>query len=212
MGTDPSQHRRDATDVPTRADESRANESQAVGSADPIADTTAPAVLEQMYAELRRLAGSLLRNERVDHTLQPTALVHEAYLKLADETGTRWRDPTQFRALAATAMRRILVDHARGHRAAKRGGANLERRRVELDELTDATPNHAAELLALDEALARLAELEPRQARVVELRFFGGLTLEEVATVLDVSRATVTNDWAVARAWLSRAMDEAGGS
>src|SRR5262245_56205841 len=169
---------------------------------DPQADS---ALMTLMYDELRRLAAGYLSSERPDHTLQPTALVHEAYLRLIDQTGTALGDPKQFRALAATVMRQILVDHARRHRSLKRGGG---RQRITLDAAVAPDSGRDVELLALDEALRQLNALHKRQARVVELRFFGGLTNEEVADVLAVSRATVANDWTVARAWLSRQMRE----
>lgn len=172
---------------------------------DATVDPSAPEMLALMYDELRRLAAGYLRGERPDHTLQPTALVHEAYLKLLHQTGAMWRDPKHFRALAATAMRQILVDHARRHRAAKRGG---DAQRITLEEALTPSAGHDVQLLALDEALDRLNALDKRQGRVVELRFFGGLTNEEVAEVLGVSRATVANDWTVARAWLSREIDQ----
>lgn len=175
-------------------------------SAPPAAlQTPDPALMTRMYEELRKLAAGFLRNERAGHTLQPTALVHEAYLRLLDQSGTTWRDPKQFRAFAATIMRQILVDHARRHGARKRGG-NLQR--VTLDEAVSRQISHRhIDLLTLNEALGRLTALHERQGRVVELRFFGGLTNEEVAEVLGVSRATVANDWTVARAWLSREID-----
>jgi RNA polymerase sigma factor (TIGR02999 family) len=175
------------------------------GSVEVPDDPNARSMLALMYDELRRLAAGYLRSERPDHTLQPTALVHEAYLKLLNQTSAAWRDPRQFRALAATAMRQILVDHARRRRSAKRGGAA---QRITLDEALTPSSGQDVQLLALDEALGRLNALDKRQGRVVELRFFGGLTNEEVAEVLGVSRATVANDWTVARAWLSREIDQ----
>jgi RNA polymerase sigma factor (TIGR02999 family) len=159
---------------------------------------------------LRRLAASFLRTERPDHTLQPTALVHEAYIKLLNQTGDRWRDPKQFKSLASIAMRQILVDHARSHKALKRKG-RAGGQQVDLDEAAAITRNPdlpGIEILALNDALERLFTLNERQARVVELRFFGGLTNEEVADVLDISRATVVNDWTFARAWLSREINQ----
>ena len=153
-----------------------------------------------VYDELRRLARRQLRREADGHTLSTTALVHEAYLRLADQTRGRWQDRAHFLAIAATAMRRILVDHARRHHAAKRGGAA---RRVPLERIEDlATDDRAEILVALDAALARLASLDPRQARVVECRFFGGLTEEETAEALGVGLRTVKRDWAKARSWL----------
>jgi RNA polymerase sigma factor (TIGR02999 family) len=165
-----------------------------------------------VYAELRRLAHRQLRREAGGHTLNTTALVHEAYLRLADQREARWRDRAHFLALAATAMRRILVDHARRHRAAKRGGGARAVRLDEADALAGdafAAAALAAEgrdelLVALDEALARLAALDARQARVVECRFFGGLTEQETAAALDIGLRTAKRDWAKARGWLYR--------
>ena len=157
-------------------------------------------LLPLIHDELRRLARRQLRGEGVGHTLGTTALVHEAYLRLADQTRCGFRDRAHFLAVAATAMRRVLVDHARRHHAAKRGGGA---RRVPLEHV-DALP--AAErdelLVALDDALARLAGLDARQARVVECRFLGGLTEEETAAALGVGLRTVKRDWAKARSWL----------
>ena len=160
-------------------------------------------LLPLVYAELRAQAVRYMRRERRDHTLQPTALVHEAYLRLIGQAGVSWQNRAHFFGLAAEMMRRILVDHARKHQAAKRPGAAL---RVAWDERVGATPPLDCELLLLDQALAELAARDPRQARVVELRYFGGLSEQEAAEVLTVSRATVTRDWQVARAWLFRRM------
>ncbi len=160
----------------------------------------ADGLLSLVYEELRALAGSLFRGQRADHTLQPTALVHEAFIRLIDQTSVRFNDRPHFFAVAATAMRQILTDHARRTGAQKRGG---EWRKVDLSE---ATPQFAAEgvdAVALHEALVMLAEADARQARIVELRFFGGLTMEEIAGVLGVSKATVELDWRAARAWLA---------
>ncbi|MDZ4754841.1 MAG: ECF-type sigma factor [Phycisphaerae bacterium] len=160
-----------------------------------------------LHRELREIAASLLRRERRDHTLQPTALVHEAYVRLGDRLGEAWRQEHgegAFRALAATAMRRILVDHARAHTADKRGGGWL---RVELPEAMVEAPE-PIELLALHEALEHLATLDERKARVVELRFFGGLTGEEVAEAIGVVRSTAEADWFMARAWLRKRLAE----
>lgn len=156
-------------------------------------------LLPLVYAELRRLAASYLRRERPDHTLQPTALVHEAYLRLVDQTQARWQNRAHFLGVAAQMMRRILVDHARGHRAEKRGG---DFQILSLDENIDVSGERAADLVALDEALKRLAELDPQKSRVVELRFFGGLSVEETAEVLGVSAPTVKRQWRMAKAWL----------
>ena len=154
-----------------------------------------------VYEELHRVASSYLRRERADHTLQPTALVHDAFLRLVDQRRVEWRNRTQFFAVAAQMMRRILVDHARRSQTAKRSG-----RLVTLDDTVgDALDDHAAraaDVLRVDEALDALANVDPRQARIVELRFFAGLTLDETAEALGVSPVTVSREWAVARAWL----------
>jgi RNA polymerase sigma factor (TIGR02999 family) len=151
-----------------------------------------------LYRELRGLAASHIRRERKDHTLQATALVHEAYLQMVGQTDVESRSRAQFFAIAANLMRQILVHHARKHRAAKRGGGN----KVELDEAAALVVQPGVDLIELDRALSKLAELDERQARVVELRFFGGLTEEEIAEVLDVSAITVRRDWRIARAQL----------
>ena len=156
-----------------------------------------------VYSELRRLAASYLRGERENHTLQPTALVHEAYLRLVDQKDARWQNRNHFFGVAAQLMRRILVDYARGHRAAKRGGPMPK---VSLEQAVVVSKERSSELIALDEALTRLAAFDTQQARIVELRFFGGLTLEETADLLGVSPATVKRDWNMAKAWLSRQM------
>jgi len=159
----------------------------------------------RLYQELRRLAADFLSRERADHTLQPTALVHEAWMRLADQDGSRWNDRAHFFAIASQAMRRILVDHARRKLADKRGSDPL---RVTLSpDITPSVDANGLDLLALDEALDRLADLDPRQAHVVELRFFAGLNVEEVAELLDVSARTIAGDWRLARAWLSRALE-----
>jgi RNA polymerase sigma factor (TIGR02999 family) len=154
-----------------------------------------------VYDELRALAESYLRRERSDHTLQATALVHEAYVRLIDQRDVEWRNRAHFFAVAAQAIRRILVDHARTHKRAKRGGGY---QRVQLDADVAALPETDIDLLALDEALGRLADLHARQAQIVELRFFGGLSLKEVAEYIGVSPRTVDGDWSMARAWLRR--------
>ena len=155
-------------------------------------------LLPQIYAELWRLASSYLRRERHDHTLQATALVHDTFLKLVDHRAVRWQNRAHFFGIAAQAMRRILVDHARAHAAGKSGD---RARRVSLDEALVLTDMPNVDLLALDEVLTRLAALDPQQSRVVELRFFGGLTMEETAEVLHISPATVGREWTLARAW-----------
>lgn len=154
-----------------------------------------------VYAELRRLAGSYMRRERADHTLQPTALIHEAYIRLANERDMRWQGRSHFVGLAAVVMRRILVDHARSHNAAIHGGVN---RKVPLDEAFVAVQARSDEVLAIDNALERLAHESPRQAKVIELRFFAGLSVEETAAVLGIAPRSVKRDWALARIWLHK--------
>jgi len=156
-------------------------------------------LLPAIYAELKRLAASYLRRERVDHTLEPTALVHEAFLKLVDQRDVQWQNRAHFFGIAAQAMRRILVDHARAHAAAKRGSGE---RAVPLEEALVAIPGLDVDLLALDEALNRLTAIDAMQGRVIELKFFGGLTIGEIAAVLHVSPATVGREWTLAKAWL----------
>jgi RNA polymerase sigma factor (TIGR02999 family) len=152
-----------------------------------------------VYDELHRLAKRHMRRERADHTLQATALVNEAYLKLVEQRSVRWQSRAHFFAIAAQTMRRILVDHARNHLREKRGGGQ---RMVALDEALVFSPERSLEILKLDQSLERLATLDPRQSRIVELRFFAGLTVEETAEVLQVSPKTVKRDWNVAKAWL----------
>jgi RNA polymerase sigma factor (TIGR02999 family) len=154
-----------------------------------------------VYDELRRLADNYLRRERVDHTLQPTALVNEAYLLMVDQRRARWQNRAQFIGVAAQMMRRILVDHARAVLALKRGGQNFT---VSLSQAERFGQSPDVDLLAIHEALERLAALDADQARVVELKFFGGLTIEETAEVMRVSHTTVEKDWKMARAWLKR--------
>jgi RNA polymerase sigma-70 factor (ECF subfamily) len=157
-------------------------------------------LLPKVYDELRALAQSYFHLERPDHTLQPTALVHEAFVRLIDQTRVEWKSHAHFLAVASTAMRRILADHARRHRAAKRGG---DRKRVPLTNLPTPSGGSLVDLIELDDALAKLATLDQRQYRLVELRFFGGLTVEQVAEVLGVSKTTVESEWRMVRAWLS---------
>ena len=164
---------------------------------------TSEELLVRVYDDLRRLATSYLRRERVDHTLQPTALVHEAYLRLAVQNGVSWRNREHFISVAAQMMRRVLVDHARGHTRDKRGGG-LKLAIAEIDHVVQAEGD---DLVALDEALRRLARLHPQKGRVVELRFFGGLSIEETAGVLQISGSTVERDWKFARAWLARELN-----
>lgn len=165
------------------------------------------ALLPIVYAELRQRAARALRRENAGHTLQPTALVHEAYLRLVDQRRARWENRAQFFGVAAQAMRRVLVDHARGRHANKRGGGADHFTLGAADDAgagTGGSDDAVVEVLALDDALARLAVLDPQQARVVELRYFGGLSVEETAAAIGVSPATVKREWAVARAWLRR--------
>jgi RNA polymerase sigma factor (TIGR02999 family) len=156
---------------------------------------------QAVYAELRRIAGALMNRERRDHTLQPTALVNEAYLRLVDQTRVQWEGRAHFFGIASRAMRQILVDHARRHGAHKRGGGW---HRITLDENLPERTDHALEILELHEALEKLAGEDERMARVVELRIFGGLLAREAALVLGVSKRTVDDDWRVARMWLGR--------
>ena len=161
-------------------------------------------LLPLVYAELRRLAHSYLKHERPGHTLQTTALVHEAYLKLIDQRSVNWQNRAQFFALSAQAMRRILIDSARRHTSVKRGSGGT---RISLDEAANVSGETANEsLLALDMALQELEKLDAEQSRIVELRYFGGLTIEETAEVLKSSPATVKREWTMARAWLYQAM------
>jgi len=156
-----------------------------------------------VYHELRRLAAYYLRRERGDHTLQATALVHEAYLRMVDQRHVDWKNRNHFFGVSAQLMRRILLMHAREHRAAKRGGGA---QKISLDETAIFSPSQAEELVWLDELLTRLADLDPQQVRVVELRFFAGLSVEETAELMKISTATVKRDWAMAKAWLAREM------
>ena len=154
-----------------------------------------------VYRELRRRAGAYLRRERQDHTLQPTALVHEAYMRLVGQERVAWQNRAHFFAIASQMMRRILVDYAREHEAAKRPGAGVK---VMLDDRIGAAQPRACECIALDQALVELTHIDLRQGQIVELRYFGGLSEQEVAEVLSISRATVTREWQTARAWLYR--------
>jgi RNA polymerase sigma factor (TIGR02999 family) len=153
-----------------------------------------------LYGELRRMAGGIMRSERNDHTLQPTALVNEAYLRLVNDPKAHWQSRAHFFGVAASAMRQILVDHARRRAAAKRGG---EWKRVPMEEALDQAEVSEVEILGLDQALTRLAAMDERAARVVELRVFAGLEVKEIALLLGVSERTVHNDWRVAKMWLA---------
>ncbi|MFT7464266.1 MAG: RNA polymerase sigma-70 factor (ECF subfamily) [Pseudohongiellaceae bacterium] len=172
----------------------------------PEAFQPSAAFVEQLYDELHRLAARAMGRERVGHTLQPTALINEAWLRLADQKRGDWESPSHYKALAATMMRRVLVDHARRGHAEKRGGG--ERPVTLHTEAPLADDDKALDLAALDDALTDLAALSPRQAKVVELRYFGGLTAPEAAQVLDVSERTLHREWSLARAWLRRALSD----
>jgi RNA polymerase sigma factor (TIGR02999 family) len=160
-------------------------------------------LLPMIYQELRRLAHNFLYRERSDHTLQTTALVHEAYVKLIDQKDTHWQNRAHFFAIAAQAMRRILIDSARRHAAVKRGGAG---EKVSLSDAAEISSEPNNSLLALDEALNTLAEIDEQQSRIVVLRYFGGLTIEETAEVLKLSPATIKREWTMARAWLYQSL------
>jgi len=161
------------------------------------------ALVPLVYDELRKIARRCLASQRADHTLQPTALVHEAYLRLARRDSLDWRDRVHFFAMAAQMMRQILVDHARKQAAAKRGGNAIT---LVIDEALVASKESNLDVLALDAAMTKLASLDPRQCQIVELRFFGGLSIEETAQVVNISPATTKREWATARLWLHQAM------
>lgn len=162
-----------------------------------------------VYRELRQMAARYLRREAASHTLQTTALVHEAYLKLVDQKKVRWQNRSHFFAIAAQAMRRILIDHARSRLSDKRGGSE---QKIALDEgAIDISEERASSLIALDEALERLAEIDPQKSRIVELRFFGGLSIEETAQSLSIGTATVIRQWRMAKAWLYKEVLGDGG-
>ena len=165
------------------------------------------ALLPLVYKELHRLAHFQLRNERHDHTLQSAALVHEAYLRLIGMNPPQWESRTHFFAIAAQLMRQILVDYARQHKSAKRGGGVCA---LSLEGASGTSRRKEVDVLALDEALRELARIDQRQSRVVELRFFAGLSLEEISKALDIGSATVQRDWTAARAWLYREMSRKG--
>jgi len=157
-----------------------------------------------IYDELKKIAGNYLRNERGNHTLQPTALVHEAYMKLVDHTRMNWQNRAHFVGMSATIMRQILIDHARRHRAGKRGG---EQENLQLEEtILIVSDEKSVDLIALDEALKDLAKFDEFKSRLVELRYFGGLSVEETAEVLGVSEITVKRHWRMAKAWLAEAI------
>jgi RNA polymerase sigma-70 factor, ECF subfamily len=160
-----------------------------------------------VYKELRAIAGRCMRNERAGHTLQPTVLVHEAYLRLAADTTVQWESRAQFFGFAARIMRRVLLDYAREHRALKRGGSAA---RISLDDIFLVSEDQVENVLMLDESLSRLAAIDSQQSRIVELRFFAGMTLEETSQVLGISTATIKREWNHAKAWLHRDMSRKG--
>ena len=160
-------------------------------------------LLPLVYDELRRLADHYLRRERADHTLQATALVHEAYLRLVDQKEVRWQNRAHFFGVAAQMMRRILVDHARALHTTKRGSGGIK---LALDDIIEMGNEQASDMVALDEALTALEAFDPQKSRIVELRFFGGLSIEETAEVLGMSTATVIRQWRMAKAWLYKAV------
>ncbi|PYX32887.1 MAG: RNA polymerase subunit sigma-70 [Acidobacteria bacterium] len=159
-----------------------------------------------LYNELRRLAAYYLRQERSNHTLQATALVHEAYLRLVDQRAVEWKNRSHFFGVAAQVMRRILLDYARSHQAVKRGGPSPK---ISLDDAMVYGEDQTGQLVALDELLTRLSSMDPQQGRIVELRFFGGMSVEETAELLGISPRTVKRDWAMAKSWLSRELRKA---
>jgi RNA polymerase sigma factor (TIGR02999 family) len=174
---------------------------KAMQSGDPSA---ADKLFPLVYHELHRLAAAYMQRERKDHTLQPTALINEAYLRLAGQD-IDWQNHEHFIGVAANVMRRVLVDHARAHNAAMRGGDFV---RVEMDDNVAVSEERSGEVLMLDEALTRLEKVNPRQAKVVELRYFGGLTVEQVASILGVAPRSVKRDWALARVWLFKEIQQ----
>jgi RNA polymerase sigma factor (TIGR02999 family) len=180
---------------------------RAWGAGDPRASES---LVRLVYAELRRQAQLVLHREGEGHTLQPTALVHEAWLRLGGQHEAHWESRTQFFAVAAQMMRRALVDHARARRALKRGGAPMH---ISLGDTARAVPDHgsappdAVDVIALDDALTRLADLDPQKSRLVDLRYFAGLSIPEAAAALGVSPATVSREWAIARMWLRRELE-----
>ncbi len=171
----------------------------------PPASPAAHSLFPLVYDQLREIARVYLSRERSGHTLQPTALVHEAYLKLADQNRVVWQNRSHFLAVAATAMRRILVNHAKAHKALKRGGSLA---RLALNEALAEAQARSGDIVALDEALVELEKIDPEQVRIVELRFFGGLTAKEAAEVLGVSERTIFRQWLMARAWLKGRVGE----
>ena len=168
-------------------------------------DTAPGRLLELVYDDLRRLAGAYMQNERPDHTLQATALVHEAYMRLVDWKNVSWQNRAQFFSVAAEVMRKVLIDHARARQTNKRSGHKLA-----LDEAISLPDHSQIDMIALDEALQSLEKLDPRQAKIVELRFFGGLSIEETAYILKVSESTVRREWTFAKAWFQLELSQNG--
>ncbi len=179
----------------------RAELTQVLDAIDGGDNAAADRIMPLVYDDMRALAGDYMKHESPGHTLQPTALVNEAFLKLVGQQRAEWKGRTHFFAVGAEAMRRILVDHARAKKRAKRGG---DRERIELTEGCHVSSYRGVDLLEVDETLTKLAKLDTRQAKIVELRFFGGLTVAEVAEVLGVSKRTVEAEWTMVRAWLRR--------
>jgi len=162
-------------------------------------------LLPLVYRELRKIAAKYMRSDRREHTLQPTALVHEAYLRLVDISDIDWKDRSHFFAVAAIVMRNVLVDHARAHFAEKRGG---HAQHISLEDAVELSNRNEIDVLSIDEALKELAKFDARQSKIVELRFFGGLTIEETASVMGISVATVKREWVLARTWLFRELKQ----
>src|SRR5262249_5006191 len=198
LGMDPSPKKDRPRALPPDVPQLRVDRSQ---GGQQVLDELIPVV----YTELRRLADRYLRRHRPDNTLQATAVVHEAYLHFVNQTDARWKSKAQFFGIAANLIRQIIIDHARGHQAAKRGGGNLP---LSLDEAAERSEARSADLLVLDEAMTRLAAIDPQQARVGQLRLLGGLTVEETAEFLDSSPRTVKREWRIAKAWLQAELDQ----
>jgi RNA polymerase sigma-70 factor, ECF subfamily len=182
------------------------SDDSSAGQIQPAADKRAHAILPEVYQELRECAARVMRHERRDHTLQPTALVHEAFARLAAQSGVNWNGQTHFMAMAAVAMRRVLLDHARAHNREKRGGGLARVSNPDPDALAGGQP---VDVLAVEEALQKLERIDARQARLVELKFYGDLTVDQIAEVLGVSPRTVDVEWAHAKAWLRRELRSA---
>ncbi len=199
----PDQLQQEVASVLTLIGQGKGTPSPKAGDGD--RDRSADRLIAEVYDRLRALAQEHLGRERTGHTLDATAVVHEAYLRLAAQDAAKWRDREHFFAVAATMIRRILVDHARGKQAQKRGGS---RERVTLNTGSDIAATPRVDVLAMDDALRELAALSERQARIVEMRYFAGLTIDQTAAALAVSTTTVENEWAVARAWLRRRLSK----